>query len=162
MKRRTMMTTVGFAVLVAGLLVNAPAEANGAFKDRTTHLVLEHPVRVPGATLPAGHYLFTVDPSHRVVWIHNEDDSHPTSRASTDATTRGPADDSNVRSWSSLPRTRTVSPPSVLGTGASNCGDMSWSIRVPAATRRSSCRESFSRCWSRPRLTRATGLEDAC
>ena len=76
MKRRTMMTTVGFAVLVAGLLVNAPAEANGAFKDRTTHLVLEHPVRVPGATLPAGHYLFTVDPSHRVVWIHNEDDSH--------------------------------------------------------------------------------------
>ena len=28
MKRRKMMTTVGFAVLVAGLLVNAPAEAN--------------------------------------------------------------------------------------------------------------------------------------
>ena len=49
MKRRAMMTTVGFAVLVAGLLVNAPAEAN-TFEDRTTHLVLEFPVRVPGAT----------------------------------------------------------------------------------------------------------------
>ncbi len=73
MKRRTLMTTVGFAVLVAGLLVNAPAEAN-AFEDGTTHLVLEFPVRVPGATLPAGHYVFTVNQSHAVVWIRNEDD----------------------------------------------------------------------------------------
>ena len=75
MKRRTLMTTVGFAVLAAGLLVNAPAEAN-LLDDRTTHLVLEFPVRVPGATLPAGHYVFTVDQSHAVVWIRNEDNSH--------------------------------------------------------------------------------------
>ena len=74
MRRRTVMTTVGFAVLVAGLLVNAPAEAN-AFEDGTTHLVLEFPVRVPGATLPAGRYVFTIDPtSHAAVWIRNEDD----------------------------------------------------------------------------------------
>ncbi len=75
MKRRTLMTTVGFAVLVAGLLVNAPAEAN-TFEDRTTHLVLEFPVRVPGATLPAGHYVFTVNQRAGVVWIRNEDNSH--------------------------------------------------------------------------------------
>ncbi len=38
-------------------------------------MTFEHPVRVPGATLPAGHYVFTVGAS-RVVWIRNEDDNH--------------------------------------------------------------------------------------
>ena len=30
---------------------------------------------MPEATLPAGHYVFTVSTAH-VVWIRNEDDSH--------------------------------------------------------------------------------------
>ena len=38
-------------------------------------MTFEHPVRVAGATLPAGHYVFTVGASH-VVWIRNEDDNH--------------------------------------------------------------------------------------
>ena len=59
------------AVLIAGLVLGALAEA----ADRTTHLTLEHSVRVPGATLPAGHYVLTVGASD-VVWIRNEDDSH--------------------------------------------------------------------------------------
>ena len=67
------LTTVGLAALVAALALGVPAEAQVAF-DRTTHLTLEHPVRVPDATLPAGHYVFTVKASD-VVWIRNEDDS---------------------------------------------------------------------------------------
>ena len=39
-------------------------------------MTFDHPVRVPGATLPAGHYIFTVNTSSHVVWIRNEDDSH--------------------------------------------------------------------------------------
>ena len=37
-------------------------------------MTFEHAVRVPGATLPAGHYVFTVTPSY-AVWIRNEDDN---------------------------------------------------------------------------------------
>ena len=69
---RTHMLTLALssAGLIAGLLVSVPAEA--AY-SRTTHMTFDHPVRVPGATLPAGHYVFTVDTSH-VVRIRNEDD----------------------------------------------------------------------------------------
>ncbi len=67
-------TVVSSAVLIAGLALGVPAEAQVAH-NRTTHLTLEFPVRVPGATLPAGHYVFTVKASE-VVWIRNEDDSH--------------------------------------------------------------------------------------
>ena len=71
MRKQIVTLALGSAVLIAGLLLSVPAEAYG----RTTHMTFEHAVRVPGATLPAGHYVFTVDPSH-VVWIRNEDDNH--------------------------------------------------------------------------------------
>ena len=73
MKHRMTLPAVSLAVLIAGLVLSAPAEA--AFDSRTTHMTFEHPVRVPGATLPAGHYVFTVSASH-VVWIRNQDDNH--------------------------------------------------------------------------------------
>ena len=72
--RNPMLTlALSSAVLIAGVLLSVPAEA--ALDSRTTHMTFDHPVRVPGATLPAGHYIFTVSTSH-VVWIRNEDDSH--------------------------------------------------------------------------------------
>ena len=71
MRKQIVTLALGSAVLIAGLLLSVPAEAYG----RTTHMTFEHAVRVPGATLPAGHYVFTVGNSH-VVWISNEDDSH--------------------------------------------------------------------------------------
>ncbi len=48
------------AVLIAGLLLSVPAEAAFDYDNKTTHMTFEHAVRVPGATLPAGHYLFSV------------------------------------------------------------------------------------------------------
>ena len=45
------------AVLIAG---SVPAEAAFDYDNKTTHMTFEHAVRVPGATLPAGHYLFSV------------------------------------------------------------------------------------------------------
>ncbi len=73
MRKQIVTLALSSAVLIGGLLLSVPAEA--AFDPRTTHMTFEHPVRVPGATLPAGHYVFTVDASH-VVWIRNEDDGH--------------------------------------------------------------------------------------
>ena len=74
MKRMT-LTAVGLAVLIMGLALGASAEADGS-SDGTTHLTFEHPVRVPGATLSAGSYVFTVDMNSQAVWIRREDDSH--------------------------------------------------------------------------------------
>ncbi len=71
MRKQISTLALSSAVLVAGLVLGAPAEA----ADRTTHLTLDYAVRVPGATLPAGHYVFTVGTSD-VVWIRNEDDNH--------------------------------------------------------------------------------------
>ena len=65
MRKQIVTLALSAAVLIAGLLLSVPAEA--AFDSRTTHMTFDHPVRVPGATLPAGHYVFTVDTSH-VVW----------------------------------------------------------------------------------------------
>ena len=80
MRKQIVTLALGSAVLIAGLLLSVPAEAADAgFNSRmthTTHMTFEHPVRVPGATLPAGHYVFTINPSPAVVWIRNEDDGH--------------------------------------------------------------------------------------
>ena len=73
MRKQIVTLALSSAVLITGLLLSVPAEA--AVDARTTHMTFEHPVRVPGATLPAGHYVFTVDTSN-VVWIRNEDDNH--------------------------------------------------------------------------------------
>ena len=73
MRKRIVTLALSSAVLIAGLVLSVPAEAG--FDPRTTHMTFEHPIRVPGATLPAGHYVFTVDASH-VAWIRNEDDNH--------------------------------------------------------------------------------------
>ena len=63
------------AVLLAGLLLSVPAASADNRTHRTTHLTFEHPVQVPGATLPAGHYVITINTSQTgVVWIRNEDD----------------------------------------------------------------------------------------
>ena len=75
MRKQIVTLALCSAVLIAGLLLSVPADA-AAFDGRTTHMTLEHPVRVPGATLPAGDYVFTINPSHDVVWIRNEDDGH--------------------------------------------------------------------------------------
>ncbi len=73
MRKQMSTLALSLAVLIAGLVLSVPAEAAG----RTTHMTFEHPVRVPGDTLPAGHYVFTVGASASdVVWIRNEDDSH--------------------------------------------------------------------------------------
>ncbi len=78
MRKQIVTLALSSAVLIAGLVLSVPAEA--AFNPRTIHMTFENPIRVPGATLPAGHYVFTVDPgkhgSHLVVWIRNEDDNH--------------------------------------------------------------------------------------
>ena len=78
MRKQIVTLALSSAVLIAGLVLSVPAEA--AFDPRTTHMTFANPIRVPGATLPAGHYVFTVDPgkhgSHLVVWIRNEDDNH--------------------------------------------------------------------------------------
>ena len=71
MRKQMLIRALSSAVLIAGLLLSVPAEA--AYDSRTTHMTFEHAVSVPGATLPAGHYLFSVGTS-QVVWIRNEDD----------------------------------------------------------------------------------------
>ncbi len=77
MRKQIVTLALSSAVLIAGLLLGGPAEAaDAAFDGRTTHMTLEHPVRVPGATLPAGDYVFTINPGPGVVWIRNEDDGH--------------------------------------------------------------------------------------
>ena len=77
MRKQIVTLALSSAVLLAGLLLGVPAEAaDAAFDGRTTHMTFEHPVRVPGATLPAGDYVFTINPNHAVVWIRNEDDGH--------------------------------------------------------------------------------------
>ena len=73
MRKRMLILALSSVVLIAGLLLSVPAEA--AVDSRTTHMTFEHPVRVPGATLPAGHYIFTVN-TNQVVWIRNDDDGH--------------------------------------------------------------------------------------
>ena len=78
MRKQIVTLALGSAVLIAGLVLSVPAEA--AFNPRTIHMTFENPIRVPGATLPAGHYVFTIDQgkagSHLVVWIRNKDDNH--------------------------------------------------------------------------------------
>ena len=71
MRKQISTLALSSAVLIAGLVLSVPAEAAG----RTTHMTFEQPVRMPGATLPAGHYVFTRGASN-VVWIRNEDDNH--------------------------------------------------------------------------------------
>ena len=73
MRKRMLILALSSVVLIAGLLLSVPAEA--AVDSRTTHMTFEHRVRVPGATLPAGHYIFTVN-TNQVVWIRNDDDGH--------------------------------------------------------------------------------------
>ena len=73
MRKQISTLALSSAVLLVGLVLSVPAEAAG----RTTHMTFDHPIRVPGATLPAGHYVFTVGASASdVVWIRNEDDGH--------------------------------------------------------------------------------------
>ena len=55
--------TASSVILTAALLLGAPAEAAEMTFDRATHITLEDPVRVPGATLPAGDYVFTLSAS---------------------------------------------------------------------------------------------------
>ena len=76
MRKQISTVALGSAVLITGLVLGAPAEAADSTTHLTTHVTLEHPVRVPGATLPEGHYIFTLNPNHAVVWIRNEDDNH--------------------------------------------------------------------------------------
>ena len=60
-----------FAVIVASALLVAPG-AEAGDPERDTHITLTHDVRVPGATLPAGSYVFVVNREHSAAWIHAE------------------------------------------------------------------------------------------
>ena len=73
--RHATITAIGFAALLMAFAPYAPAEANGpgAGMDRTTHMTFQHPVRIPGVTLPAGRYVFQVNDSKQAVWIFSED-----------------------------------------------------------------------------------------
>ena len=73
--RHAAITAIGFAALVMAFAPYAPAEANGAGMDNTTHMTFKHPVRIPGVTLPAGRYVFQLNDSKQVVWIFSEDNS---------------------------------------------------------------------------------------
>ena len=138
MKRMT-LTAVGLAVLIVGLALGASAEADWS-SDGTTHLTFEHPVRVPGATLSEGSYVFTVDMNSQAVWIRREDDSHVYRTLPDTAAPTTRVDKPHGSSWSGVPRTRTVSPPSVRGSGATKSVDMSPSTHGPAATSQRSWR----------------------
>ena len=52
--RHATITAILFATLVMAFAPYAPAEANWAGVDNTTHMTFKHPVRIPGVTLPGG------------------------------------------------------------------------------------------------------------
>ena len=64
------------AALVMAFALLIPAEANffPEGPENDTHLTFEHPVRISGATLPAGSYVFRNDKNGSIVWILSEDD----------------------------------------------------------------------------------------
>ena len=74
MRQRQISTL--FAALVMAFALLIPAEANffPEGPENDTHLTFEHPVRISGATLPAGRYVFHNDKSGSVVWVLSEDD----------------------------------------------------------------------------------------
>ena len=70
--RHATITAICFAALVMAFAPFAPAEASSNGSD-TTHMTFEHPVRIPGVTLPAGRYVFQLDDSRDFVRIFTED-----------------------------------------------------------------------------------------
>ena len=68
----TIATCFTALVMAFGLLV--PGEASSQSVENDTHLTFEQPVRVPGATLPAGSYAFQLDENRQFVWIFSESD----------------------------------------------------------------------------------------
>ena len=73
--RHATIAAICFATLAMAFAVGAPAEANWAGVNATTHMTFKHPVRIPGVTLPAGRYVFQLSDSTRAVWIFSEDHS---------------------------------------------------------------------------------------
>ena len=73
--RHATITAIGFAALVMAFAPYAPAEANWAGMDNTTHMTFKYPVRIPGVTLPAGRYVFQLNDSKQAVWIFSEDNN---------------------------------------------------------------------------------------
>ncbi len=63
-----------FAALVMAFALLIPGEASSSSVEHDTHLTFEHPVRIPGATLPAGSYVFQLDQNGQAVWIFSEND----------------------------------------------------------------------------------------
>ena len=70
--RHATITAICFAALVMAFAPFAQAEASSNGSD-TTHMTFEHPVRIPGVTLPAGRYVFQLDDSRDFVRIFTED-----------------------------------------------------------------------------------------
>jgi len=68
----TRMISWGAGILAAALVVTAASahlSAQGATIDKRTFLTFSAPVQVPGATLPAGTYVFRiVNPGAQTVW----------------------------------------------------------------------------------------------
>ena len=72
MRHRYATITIGFTALVMALAVLIPGEASSASVENDTHLRFDHPVCIPGATLPAGSYVFQLDEDRQAVWIFSE------------------------------------------------------------------------------------------
>ena len=66
--------TAGIAALVIGVGLLGQGEASAASVDFDTHITFKEPVRIPGATLPAGDYVFQRDENNHAVWVLSETD----------------------------------------------------------------------------------------
>ena len=68
----TRITSLATSVVAAIVLVAAssvPANAQATLANKRTYLTFSAPVQVPGATLPAGRYLFQLaDPAAQTTW----------------------------------------------------------------------------------------------
>src|SRR4051812_3226167 len=81
MRRRTLLmgriTSIITAACAATLLTVNVAAAQGTNADRRTNVTFSGPVSIPGATLPAGSYVFRLadSPANRhIVQIFDKDD----------------------------------------------------------------------------------------
>jgi len=77
MNRQKVLTIVGCIILIAGIIVNAHY-ASADTRNKKTVVTTTQPLRVPGATLPPGKYVFKLVDSvsdRNIVQILNEDET---------------------------------------------------------------------------------------
>ena len=74
MRNRYTVFTTGVAALLMGVGLLVPGQAGAASVEFDTHITFKEPVRIPGATLPAGDYVFQRDQNNHAVWVLSETD----------------------------------------------------------------------------------------